>query len=90
MLQALTQHVIPDPEADHTYRDFLKTNPPIFHKAEEPLEAEDWIRVMDLKFSLICYGEVQKTQFAVQQLQGPASAWWASFLAMEPAGYQDP
>jgi hypothetical protein len=43
MLQALTQHVIPDPEADHIYRDFLKTHPPIFHTAEEPLEVEDWI-----------------------------------------------
>ena len=49
MLQALTQHVIPDPHgrpdpvADNTYRDFLKTHPLIFHKAEEPLEAENWI-----------------------------------------------
>lgn len=41
MLQALTQHVIPDPKADHSYREFLKTHPPVFHKAEEPLEAED-------------------------------------------------
>jgi len=49
MLQALTQHVIPDPHgrpdpvANNTYRDFLKTHPLIFHKAEEPLEAENWI-----------------------------------------------
>ena len=46
MLQALTQHVIPDPHgrpdlvADNTYHDFQKTHPPIFHKAKEPLEAE--------------------------------------------------
>lgn len=41
MLQTLVQYGIPDPEADHTSRDFLKSHPPIFHKAEEPLEAED-------------------------------------------------
>ena len=33
----------PDPEADNTYVDFLKTNPPIFLRAEEPLEVVDWI-----------------------------------------------
>ena len=47
ILQALTQHVVPDlrgqldPAADNTYRDFLKTHPPVFHKAKEPLEVED-------------------------------------------------
>jgi hypothetical protein len=45
---------------------------------------------MDLKFSLIRCSEVQKSLFAVQQLHGPASTWWASFLAMQPAGYPIP
>ena len=40
MVQTLLQSRL-DPEADNTYHDFLKTHPPIFHKAEEPLEAED-------------------------------------------------
>ena len=43
MLQTLVQHGIPDPKADHTYRAFLKTHPPLFHKAKEPLDVEDWI-----------------------------------------------
>ena len=53
MIQTLVQHGILDPEADHTYRDFLKTHPPVFHKAEEPLEAEDWIRTTEQKFGLL-------------------------------------
>ena len=68
MLQTLVQHGIPDPEADHTYRDFLKTHPPIFHKAEEPLEAEDRLRTIEQKFSLIRCSDVQKTLFVAQQL----------------------
>ena len=96
MLQALTQDVIPnphgrpDPVVDNTYHDFLKTHPPVFHKAKEPLETEDWIRTIELKFSLIHCSDVQKTQFAVQQLQGPIGAWWVSFLATQPKGHQVP
>ena len=63
MLQTLVQHGIPDPEADHTYRDFLKTHPPIFHKAEEPLEADDWLRTIEQKFGLLHYSDIQKTLF---------------------------
>jgi hypothetical protein len=84
MLQALTQQVILDLEADNTYLDFLKTQPPIFYKANEPLEAEDWLRTIEQKFSLIPCSDVQKTQFAVQQLQGSAGAWWANFILTRP------
>jgi hypothetical protein len=28
--------------------------------------------------------------FAAQQLQGPAGAWWASYLATQPKGHQVP
>jgi hypothetical protein len=42
-----------------TYMDFRETSPPIFAKAEEPLEADEWIRVVEQKFSLILCTEVQ-------------------------------
>ena len=96
LLQTWAQYGVPvswghlDPEADNTYRDFLKTHPPVFHKAEEPLEAEDWIRTIEQKFGLIRCSDVQKTLFVAQQLQGSAGAWWASFLATQPEGHQVP
>jgi len=36
-----------------TYVDFMDTRPPIFTKADEPLEADDWLRTMEQKFDLI-------------------------------------
>ena len=45
-------------QADNTYHDFLKTHPPVFRKAEEPLEAEDWIRTTEQKFGLIHCSDV--------------------------------
>jgi hypothetical protein len=64
MLQVITQHVVPNPRsrpdsaADSTYLDFLKTQPPIFYIANEPLEAEDWICTLEQKFSLIRCSDV--------------------------------
>jgi hypothetical protein len=61
-----------------SYLEFSETRPPLFVKAEEPLEANEWIRVMEQKFGLICCTEIQKPLFAAQQLRGPASTWWGT------------
>jgi len=68
-----------------TYVDFTDTRPPVFTKADEPLEADDWLRTMEQKFDLIPCTEIQKPVFAAQQLRGAAGAWWANLVAMQPA-----
>jgi hypothetical protein len=71
-----------------SYLDFSETCPPLFFKAEDPLEADEWIRVIEQKFGLLCCTETQKPLFAAQQLRGPASTWWGNFVAIQPAGHQ--
>ena len=71
-----------------TYIDFTDTRPPVFSKAKEPLEADDWLRTMEQKFELIRCTEIQKPRFAAQQLRGAAGAWWANLVAVQPAGHQ--
>jgi hypothetical protein len=39
------------------------------------------------KFGLIRCTEIQKALFAAQQLRGPASTWWANFVAIQPEGH---
>jgi hypothetical protein len=73
---------------DTTYFEFSKTRPPLFIKTEEPLEADESVRVMEQKCGLIRCTETQKPLFATQQLRGPASTWWANFLAIQLAGHQ--
>src|SRR6266540_2781158 len=73
---------------ESSYADFESTRPPIFTTAADPLEADNWIRTMESKFSLIRCSDQQKAQYAAQMLQGPAGAWYATFLAMQPAGHQ--
>jgi hypothetical protein len=69
-----------------TYQEFLSTQPPLFTRAEDPLDADVWLRVVESKFPLLhgnC-SEVTKVRFATQQLRGPARTWWDHFLAMQP------
>jgi hypothetical protein len=69
------------------YMEFSETPLPIFVKAEEPLEADEWVRVMEQKFGLIRCMETQKPLFAAKQLRGPTSTWWANFVAVQPEGH---
>jgi hypothetical protein len=69
-----------------TYQEFLSTQPPLFTRAEDPLDADVWLRVVESKFPLlngVCSDEA-KVRFATQQLRGPARTWWDHFLAMQP------
>ena len=60
-----------------SYPDFLQTDPPIFKKADHPLEADEWLNVIEQKFRV--YPDLtgtQKVEFAGLQLHGPAGVWW--------------
>jgi hypothetical protein len=62
----------------------LVLSPPLFHKADEPLDADAWLRTIESKFALLaapCSDE-NKALFAAQQLRGTAQLWWDQFHAM--------
>jgi hypothetical protein len=78
------------PQGPHetSYLDFSETRPPLFVKAEDPPEADEWIWVIEQKFGLLRCTETQKPLFAAQHLRGPASTWWGKYVAIQPAGHQ--
>jgi hypothetical protein len=62
----------------------------LFTKAEDPLDADVWLRVVESKFPLLteaCPGDT-KTCFAAQQLHVPARTWWDHFRAMLLADHE--
>ena len=71
------------------YRDFLGTQPPLFHMMDEPLDADAWIRTIESNFSLLVVpcSEANKARFAAQQLCGTARLWWDHYNAMLPADH---
>jgi hypothetical protein len=82
------RRVPPQGPRETSYLEFSETRPPLFVKAEDPLEADEWIRVMEQKFGLVRCIETQKPLFAAKQLRGPASTWWGNFVAVQPAGHK--
>jgi hypothetical protein len=94
VLQQIAQPTTSTPYGHHgsdaaiLYKEFLSTQPPVFSKAEDPLEAKDWLRTIEQKLGLVRCDDVQKTQCAAQQLQGQAGAWWEEYLALQPNGHQ--
>jgi hypothetical protein len=44
--------------------DFLATHPPVFSRAMDPFEVDDWLHTTKSKFGLLHYIEYQKTLYA--------------------------
>jgi hypothetical protein len=69
------------------YQDFLSTQPPLFHKADKPLDADAWLRTIESKFALLSAScsNANKALFAAQQLCCTARIWWDHYCSMQPA-----
>jgi hypothetical protein len=87
-LQQQGRRGYPQGPRETSYLDFSETRPPLFVKAEDPLEADEWIHVIEQKFGLLRCSKTQKPLFAAQQLCGPDSTWWGNFVAVQPADHQ--
>jgi hypothetical protein len=73
-----------------TYAQFSALKPPLFHKAEEPLEADAWLRAIEAKLDVLTLpcSEERKVKFAAMYLRGPALLWWDHFKLMQPNGHE--
>jgi hypothetical protein len=63
-------------------------HPPMFTKASDSFEVDNWLRITESRFGLLHYTEFQKTLYVAQHLRWPASAWWANFTATLQDGHQ--
>ena len=72
-----------------SYQDFLSTQPPLFTKADDPLNVDAWIRTIESMFSLLTVpcSEANQTLYATQQLCGSARMWWDHYHGMLPADH---
>jgi hypothetical protein len=63
-------------------KNFQNTNPPVFSKMEEPLDADDWLQTMENNLEVVGVEANDKVLFATHYLAGPARAWWMSACAL--------
>ena len=70
------------------YSDFLRTQPPIFMRAKDPLDADHWLRTIEQKLALIQCEKHEKVLYAAHQLQDATGAWWQGHVDLQPAGHR--
>src|SRR3954470_9884068 len=63
-------------------KNFQNTNPLVFTKSEEPLDAYDWLQTMENNLEVAGVEANEKVLFATHYLAGDARAWWNSVRAM--------
>jgi hypothetical protein len=89
LMEALVNNQQHQPDAGAPPRDkrgkFLKGHPPVFSHAADPLEADDWVRVLEKQLNIAQCDDRQKVLFASRQLQGEAQDWWESYEYGRPA-----
>jgi hypothetical protein len=78
----------PEPNQYSSFKDFMDTKPPIFREVEEPLQADEWLSMIEQRFQLLRLTEGMKASYARRQLQGPAGIWWNHLRTTFPANVE--
>jgi hypothetical protein len=55
---------------------FQNTNPPVFSKCIEPLDADDWLCTIESNLEVAGVGDNKKVLLATHFLAGAARSWW--------------
>jgi hypothetical protein len=61
--------------------EFLRLKPPTFAGSSNPLDADDWLRIVKRKLKAIGCPENQCVHLAAHQISRMALSWWDSFSA---------
>jgi hypothetical protein len=65
---------------------FICLKAPTFSYADDLMEADDWLRVIETKLDLTNCTDEECVALAIHQLEGPAKSWWDSHYD----SHQDP
>ena len=57
----------------------MKFKPPTFDNAEDPLEADDWLREINKKLDIIHARGRDRVLLVAHQLVGTAGEWWDNY-----------
>jgi hypothetical protein len=62
----------------------MSHHPPTFSHAVDPLDADDWLKVIGKKLDITQCNDREKVLYASGRLEGVASDWWDAFTAAHP------
>jgi hypothetical protein len=73
------RHGPPEEDLQRKIERFIRLKAPTFSYAEDPLEADDWLRVIETKLDLTNCTDEECVALAVHQLKGIAKSWWDNY-----------
>jgi hypothetical protein len=69
------------PQARDKHRDFMSHDSLAFSHAVDPLDADDWLKVIGKKLDITQCNDREKVLYASGRLEGAASDWWDALTA---------
>jgi hypothetical protein len=55
---------------------FIRLKAPTFNYSDDPLDADDWLRVIETKLNITVCCDDECVAIVVHQLDGRAKSWW--------------
>jgi hypothetical protein len=89
MLQTMQQTMVnmqnaqpqaPPPPPRDRLGDFQRIKPPTFSHSMEPMDANDWIKIVERKLQGVQCNNREKVLLSLHQLIGPAADWWDAYV----------
>jgi hypothetical protein len=59
--------------------EFLRTRPTTFSQAKDPMDAEDWLKRVEMKLVIAQCTDREKVLFAAHQVYGTVANWWETY-----------
>jgi hypothetical protein len=72
------------PPTRDKHRDFMSHHPPKFSHAVDPLDADEWLKIIGKKLDITQCNDREKVLYASGRLEGATSDWWDDFTATHP------
>ena len=63
------------------HRAFMSHHPPTYSHSVDPLDADDWLKVISKKLEITQCNDREKDLYASCRLEGSAADWWDAYTA---------
>ncbi|XP_072151463.1 uncharacterized protein [Setaria viridis] len=61
------------------HREFMSHHPPTYSHSVDPLDADDWLKVINKKLDITQCNDREKVLYAAGRLEGAAADWWDAY-----------
>jgi hypothetical protein len=71
----------PPPPTRDRHREFMSHKPPTFSHSSDPVQADDWIKIVEKMLNIAQCTDREKVLYASGRLEGTTADWWDAYTA---------